>query len=88
MNTPLLRLAVLASHEATTMQAVIDATATGELPASVTLVISNNSIWRRFPQSLFNSSAINTKLFAQPIDAPELHLLSSNCGGTCETSVG
>ena len=43
MNTPLLRLAVLASHEATTMQAVIDATATGELPASVALVISNNS---------------------------------------------
>lgn len=38
-----LRLAVLASHEGTTLQAVIDACASGELNAEVVLVISNNS---------------------------------------------
>ena len=37
------RLAVLASHEGTTLQAVIDACAEGAINASVALVISNNS---------------------------------------------
>tara|TARA_X000000950_G_scaffold269855_1_gene348949 strand:- start:1282 stop:1875 length:594 start_codon:yes stop_codon:yes gene_type:complete len=37
------RLAVLASHEGTTLQAVIDACDSGRLDASVALVISNNS---------------------------------------------
>ena len=39
----MMRLAVLASHEGSTLQALIDACATGELDAQVVLVISNNS---------------------------------------------
>ena len=38
-----MRLAVLASHEGTTLQAVLDACARGELNAEVALVVSNNS---------------------------------------------
>ena len=38
-----LRLAVLSSHEGTTMQAVIDACQSGELPGELALLISNNS---------------------------------------------
>ena len=37
-----MRLAVIASHEGTTLQAVLDAVADGRLPARVVLVISNN----------------------------------------------
>lgn len=37
-----MRIAILASHEGTTMQAVLDAAATGELPADVAIVVSNN----------------------------------------------
>jgi phosphoribosylglycinamide formyltransferase-1 len=37
-----MRLAVLASHEGTTLQAVLDAAADGRLPARVAVVISNN----------------------------------------------
>jgi phosphoribosylglycinamide formyltransferase-1 len=37
-----MNLAVLASHEGTTLQAVLDAVADGRLPARVVLVISNN----------------------------------------------
>jgi len=37
------RFAVLASHEGTTLQAVLDACSQGDLDAEVTLVISNNS---------------------------------------------
>jgi phosphoribosylglycinamide formyltransferase-1 len=36
-------LAVLASHEGTTLQAVLDACANGEIDAQVALVVSNNS---------------------------------------------
>ena len=39
----MMRLAVLASHEGTTLQAVLDACARGELNAEVALVVSNNS---------------------------------------------
>lgn len=39
----MIRLAVLASHEGTTLQAVIDACAAGELDAEIVLVVSNNS---------------------------------------------
>ena len=39
----MMRLAVLASHEGSTLQALIDACASGELDAQVVLVISNNS---------------------------------------------
>jgi phosphoribosylglycinamide formyltransferase 1 len=38
-----LKIGVLASHEGTTLQAVLDACANGSLPARVVLVISNNS---------------------------------------------
>jgi phosphoribosylglycinamide formyltransferase 1 len=37
------KIGVLASHEGTTLQAVLDACANGSLPARVVLVISNNS---------------------------------------------
>ena len=39
----MMRLAVLASHEGSTLQALIDACANRELDAQVVLVISNNS---------------------------------------------
>ena len=38
-----MRFAVLASHEGTTLQAVLDACAAGEIEGSVALVVSNNS---------------------------------------------
>jgi phosphoribosylglycinamide formyltransferase-1 len=37
-----MRLGILASHEGTTLQAVLDAVAEGRIPASVAVVISNN----------------------------------------------
>jgi phosphoribosylglycinamide formyltransferase 1 len=37
------RLAVLASHAGTVLQAIVDSCASGELPARVSLIISNNS---------------------------------------------
>ena len=37
-----MRLGILASHEGTTLQAVLDAVASGRIPASVAVVISNN----------------------------------------------
>lgn len=40
--TSLLRIGVLASGEGTTLQAILDACAAGELPARVVVVISNN----------------------------------------------
>lgn len=40
--TSLLRVSVLASGEGTTLQAILDACAAGEIPARVVLVISNN----------------------------------------------
>ena len=39
----MMRIAVLASHTGTILQAVLDASASGELSAEVVLVISNNS---------------------------------------------
>lgn len=38
-----MRIGALASHEGTTLQAVLDATTSGRLPATVAVVISNNS---------------------------------------------
>ncbi len=58
------RLAVLASHTGTILQAVLDACASGELNARVVLVISNNS----------HSGAINRALSA---GVPTLHLSSA-----------
>src|SRR5262245_30229517 len=37
-----MKLAVLASHEGTTLQAILDACATGAIPCRVVIVISNN----------------------------------------------
>jgi phosphoribosylglycinamide formyltransferase 1 len=37
------KIGVLASHEGTTLQSLLDACASGALPASIVLVISNNS---------------------------------------------
>lgn len=56
-----MRLAVLASHGGTTLQAVIDACAAGNLEASVVIVISNNS----------NSGALKR---AQAADIPTHHI--------------
>ena len=42
MTSPL-RIGVLASHEGTTLQAILDACAAGEITARVVTVISNNS---------------------------------------------
>ncbi len=39
----MLRIAVLASHTGTVLQAILDACAAGSLPAEVCLIISNNS---------------------------------------------
>ncbi len=41
--TSLLRIGVLASHEGTTLQAILDACASGEISARVVVVVSNNS---------------------------------------------
>lgn len=41
-NPPVVRLAVLASHEGTTLQSVLDACAAGTIPCRVVVVISNN----------------------------------------------
>jgi len=38
-----LRIGVLASHEGTTLQAILDACSAGEIPARVVAVVSNNS---------------------------------------------
>lgn len=42
-NTAMMRIAVLASHTGTILQAVIDACSDGELAGQVVLVVSNNS---------------------------------------------
>lgn len=60
----MMRLAVLASHTGTILQAVMDACAAGELDAEVSLVISNNS-----------SSGAMTRARAARI--PVLHLSSA-----------
>lgn len=42
-NSPMTRLAVLASHGGSILQAIMDACRSGALPAEIVLVISNNS---------------------------------------------
>ena len=59
-----MRIAVLASHGGTTLQAVLDACAAGTLNASVVLVISNNS----------NAGAL---VRARAHDIPTRHLSSA-----------
>jgi phosphoribosylglycinamide formyltransferase-1 len=41
-NPPVVRLGILASHEGTTLQSVLDACAAGTIPCRVVVVISNN----------------------------------------------
>ncbi len=56
-----MRFAVLASHEGTTLQAVLDACRDGTLPGEVALVLSNNS----------TSGALRR---AQAADVPTMHI--------------
>jgi phosphoribosylglycinamide formyltransferase-1 len=59
-----MRLAVLASHEGTTLQAVLDACQQGKLDAQVVLVVSNNSgagALRRAKQADVPITHISTK---------------------------
>ncbi|MFK7914222.1 MAG: phosphoribosylglycinamide formyltransferase [Pseudomonadales bacterium] len=60
----MINLAVLASHGGTTLQAVLDACASGQLPAQVSLVVSNNSGARALAR-------------ARNSNAPTLHLSSA-----------
>jgi phosphoribosylglycinamide formyltransferase-1 len=63
----MIRLAVLASHEGTTLQAVIDAVAAGEIDAQIVLVCSNNS----------GSGALKR---ARAADIPTCHISSKSHG--------
>jgi len=67
-----LHIAVLASHEGTTLQAVLDACAGGRIPARVCLVISNNA----------DSGALRR---ARAAGVPALHL-SAATSAPCATS--
>jgi len=58
------KIGVLASHEGTTLQAVLDACATGRIPAQVVLVVSNNA----------GSGALRR---ARTAGVPALHLSST-----------
>jgi phosphoribosylglycinamide formyltransferase-1 len=58
-----MNIGVLASHEGTTLQSVLDACADGRIPANVTIVMSNNS----------NSGALTR---ARAAGVPTLHLSS------------
>ena len=74
-----MRIAVLASHEGTTLQAVLDACASGELPAEVSLVISNNSssgALRRARESGVDTLHLSGKTHPDPGDA-DLALLEA-----------
>ena len=59
-----MKIGVLASHEGTTLQAVLDACATGRIPAQVVLVVSNNA----------GSGALRR---ARTAGVPALHLSST-----------
>ncbi len=64
----MIRLAVLASHEGTTLQAVIDACAAGQLDAEIVLVVSNNS----------TAGALRR---AQAAEIPTMHISGKTHGG-------
>lgn len=64
----MIRLAVLASHEGTTLQAVIDACAAGQLDAKIVLVVSNNS-------------AAGALRRAQAAKIPTMHISGKTHGG-------
>src|SRR5262245_42384663 len=59
-----MRIAVLASHEGTTLQAILDAIAAGRLPATMAVVVSNNR----------DSGALRR---ARTADIPAVHLSSA-----------
>lgn len=67
MNSPL-RIAILASHGGSNMQAIIDRIADGTLPARIVLVVSNNS----------SSGALER---ARRAALPSLHLSARTEGG-------
>ncbi len=63
----MMRLAILASHEGTTAQAVIDSCADGTLDATVALVVSNNSAsgaLRRAQEADLTNAHISSKTHA------------------------
>ena len=66
-----MRLAILASHEGTTLQSVIDACKDGVLEADVAIVISNNS----------NSGALRR---AEGVDIPTAHISGKTHPGELE----
>jgi phosphoribosylglycinamide formyltransferase-1 len=68
MNRPVMNIAVLASHEGTTLQSLIDGCASGRIPGRVVVVVSNNS----------NSGALARARLA---GIRALHLSLNNCGG-------
>ena len=59
----MIRIGVLASHEGTTLQCILDACADGRIPGSVAIVISNNG----------TSGALRR---ARAAGAPAVHLSS------------
>lgn len=50
----MMRIGVLASHGGSVLQAIMDACASGEIPAQVTLVLSNNSAARALERARAN----------------------------------
>ncbi len=64
-----MRIGVLASHEGTTLQAVMDACADGTLAATVAVVVSNNSrsgAMRRAAEAGIATAHISTKTHPEP----------------------
>ena len=47
-QSPMLKIGVLASHEGTTLQCILDACAAGRIQGEVVVVISNNETPARF----------------------------------------
>ena len=81
MTSPL-RIAVLASHEGTTLQAILDACASGEITARVVAVISNNSdsgALRRARAAGADAVHLSSKTHPEPgaLDAAIIQALTS-----------
>ncbi len=80
-----MNLAVLASHEGTTLQALLDACVNNELAAQVSLVISNNSgcgALRRANQAGVTALHISTKTHGDENGAD-----SAMCAALCDAEI-
>jgi phosphoribosylglycinamide formyltransferase 1 len=78
-----LRIGVLASHEGTTLQAILDACAEGEITGRVVVVISNNSdsgALRRARAAGAEAVHLSSKTHPEPgaLDAAVSHALAQN----------